>query len=61
MLQILTLTLPHQRADCAAGGVEVLVGHSEVVMCDFAARLLAELQRWMLNASPTIIELISHT
>ena len=42
-----------------AGGVEVLVGHSEVVMCDFAACLLAELERWMLNASPAMIDLNS--
>lgn len=41
------------------GGVEVLVGHSEVVMCDFAACLLAELERWMLNASPAMIDLNS--
>jgi len=44
---------------CHAGGVEVLVGHSEVVMCDFAACLLAELERWMLNASPAMIDLNS--
>lgn len=41
------------------GGVEVLMGHSEVVMCDFAACLLAELERWMLNASPAMIDLNS--
>ncbi|KAL0049175.1 hypothetical protein WJX82_008170 [Trebouxia sp. C0006] len=41
------------------GGVEVLVGHSEVVMCDFAACLLAELECWMLNASPAMIDLNS--
>ena len=37
----------------------MLVGHSEVVMCDFAACLLAELERWMLNASPAMIDLNS--
>ena len=42
-----------------AGGIEVLMGHSEVVMCDFAACLLAELERWMLNASPAMIDLNS--
>lgn len=47
------------RCFCHAGGVEVLVGHSEVVMCDFAACLLAELERWMLNASPAMIDLNS--
>ena len=35
------------------------MGHSEVVMCDFAACLLAELERWMLNASPAMIDLNS--
>ncbi len=48
-----------QHAEIHAGGVEVLVGHSEVVMCDFAACLLAELERWMLNASPAMIDLNS--
>ena len=43
----------------APGGLEVLMGHSEVVMCDFAACLLAELERWMLNASPAMIDLNS--
>lgn len=42
-----------------AGGVEALVGHSEVVMCDFAACLLAELERWMLSATPAMIDLNS--
>ena len=42
-----------------AGGIEVLVGHSEVVMCDFAACLLAELERWMLSATPAMIDLNS--
>lgn len=28
-------------------------------MCDFAACLLAELERWMLNASPAMIDLNS--
>ena len=46
-----------QRA--SAGGVEVLVGHSEVVMFDFAACLLAELERWMLSATPAMIDLNS--
>lgn len=52
-MRLLT-ALPH-----SAGGVEVLVGHCEVVMCDFAACLLAELERWMLNASPAMIDLNS--
>lgn len=42
-----------------AGGVSALVGHSEVVMCDFAACLLAELERWMLSATPAMIDLNS--
>ena len=42
-----------------AGGIEALVGHSEVVMCDFAACLLAELERWMLSATPAMIDLNS--
>ena len=42
-----------------AGGISALVGHSEVVMCDFAACLLAELERWMLSATPAMIDLNS--
>ena len=56
----LLLACPHvTKCFLCAGGVEVLVGHSEVVMCDFAACLLAELERWMLNASPAMIDLNS--
>lgn len=60
--------LPHCSLSCQkawlsskwyAGGIEVLMGHSEVVMCDFAACLLAELERWMLNASPAMMDLNS--
>lgn len=40
-----------------AGGVQALEGHAEVVMCDFAACMLGELERWMLNASPAMVNL----
>lgn len=49
----------HRGGMVCVGGIEVLMGHSEVVMCDFAACLLAELERWMLNASPAMIDLNS--
>lgn len=39
------------------GDGEQLDNHAEVVMHDFAACLLAELERWMLNASPAMVEL----
>lgn len=51
--------MPGVTHDAHAGGVEALVGHSEVVMCDFAACLLAELERWMLSATPAMIDLNS--
>ncbi len=40
-----------------AGDWEQLDNHAEVVMHDFAACLLAELERWMLNASPAMVDL----
>lgn len=42
---------------CTAGDAEQLDNHAEVVMHDFAACLLVELERWMLNASPAMVEL----
>ena len=47
-------------ASCpSAGDGEQLDNHAEVVMHDFAACLLAELERWMLNASPAMVDLAS--
>lgn len=40
-----------------AGGLEQLASHAEVVMLDFAASMLAELERWMLTAGPAMIDL----
>lgn len=40
-----------------AGDHEQLDNHAEVVMHDFAACLLAELERWMLTASPAMVDL----
>lgn len=40
-----------------AGDHEQLDNHAEVVMHDFAACLLGELERWMLNASPAMVDL----
>ncbi|KAL4423746.1 hypothetical protein ABPG75_001047 [Micractinium tetrahymenae] len=42
----------HSRSD-----TEQLGNHAEVVMHDSAACLLAELERWMLNASPAMVDL----
>lgn len=39
------------------GGLEQLEGHAEVVMHDFAASLLGELEKWMLTASPAMVSL----
>ena len=39
------------------GGLEQLASHAEVVMLDFAASMLAELERWMLTAGPAMIDL----
>ncbi|GAB4823676.1 hypothetical protein N2152v2_010722 [Parachlorella kessleri] len=39
------------------GDWEQLDNHCEVVMHDFAACLLGELERWMLNASPAMVDL----
>ena len=35
----------------------MLENHAEVVMHDFAASLLVELERWMLTASPAMVDL----
>ncbi|KAK9846875.1 hypothetical protein WJX84_009549 [Apatococcus fuscideae] len=40
-----------------AGGLQQLEGHAEVVMHDFAASLLGELEKWMLTASPAMVSL----
>ena len=40
-----------------AGGLQSLESHAEVVMLDFAASLLAELERWMLTANPAMVDL----
>lgn len=40
-----------------AGGLEQLERHAEVVMLDFAASLLGELEAWMLQASPAMVDL----
>lgn len=40
-----------------AGGVDELGSHAEVVMLDFAANMLTELERWMLTAGPAMIDL----
>jgi hypothetical protein len=37
--------------------VDRLASHAEVVMLDFAASMLAELERWMLTAGPAMIDL----
>jgi hypothetical protein len=39
------------------GDHEQLDNHAEVVMHDFAACLLGELERWMLTASPAMVDL----
>ena len=44
---------------CPAGGLQSLESHAEVVMLDFAASLLAELERWMLTANPAMVNLNS--
>ena len=41
----------------SAGGLDQLASHAEVVMLDFAASMLAELERWMLTAGPAMIDL----
>ena len=40
-----------------AGALEQLASHAEVVMLDFAAAVLTELERWMLTAGPAMIDL----
>lgn len=49
--------VPCCRVCTPPGDTEQLDNHAEVVMHDFAACLLAELERWMLNASPAMVEL----
>ena len=38
----------------------MLANHAEVVMHDLAAGLLAELERWMLTASPGSVNMASY-
>ncbi|BDA44212.1 probable trafficking protein particle complex subunit 9 at N-terminal half [Coccomyxa sp. Obi] len=40
-----------------SGGLDQLASHAEVVMLDFAASMLAELERFMLTAGPAMIDL----
>lgn len=58
--RVLGLARPQQQSLLLfAGDWEQLDNHAEVVMHDFAACLLAELERWMLNASPAMVDLAS--
>jgi hypothetical protein len=53
-----TVSVNYRVCHCnAPGGREVLENHAEVVMHDFAASLLVELERWMLIASPAMVDL----
>ncbi|KAK9837091.1 hypothetical protein WJX81_002340 [Elliptochloris bilobata] len=53
------LMFPPAPAPAEDGGLQSLESHAEVVMLDFAASLLAELERWMLTASPAMVDLSS--
>lgn len=46
------------RAPCA--GLHQLESHAEVVMLDFAASLLAELEKWMSSASTAMVNMSSY-
>lgn len=41
----------------SAEGLDQLENHASFLMLDFAAGLLGELERWMLTASPAMVEL----
>ena len=41
-------------------GLSQLGNHAEVVMLDFAASLLAELEKWMSSASTAMVDLSSY-
>ena len=46
---------------CAAcAGLSQLGNHAEVVMLDFAASLLGELEKWMSSASTAMVDLSSY-
>ena len=40
-----------------ADGLDQLESHASFLMLDFAASLLAEMERWMLTASPAMVDL----
>lgn len=43
----------------SADEVDQLENHASFLMLDFAAHLLVEIERWMLTASPNMIDLTS--
>ena len=43
--------------DGAEEGLDQLENHASFLMLDFAAGLLGELERWMLTASPAMVDL----
>lgn len=49
-------SLPGLETFPSGGDPEHLEHQAEVIMHDFAACILGELERWMLNASPAMIE-----
>ena len=51
---------PHAIIPVACTGLSQLGNHAEVVMLDFAASLLAELEKWMSSASTAMVDLSSY-
>lgn len=51
------LTLRIDQIRCLADGLDQLESHASFLMLEFTAALLAEMERWMLTASPAMIDL----